>query len=910
MGEDGIDETALNELLEENDEEDFNVNKVTPRSLFEVLRAIASVYFSAMDREEIEKVLESSEVAAVRGCGLGFVVKEEDKMDVWENSEATKQRETRHFLQAKQRCKDREEKRIEESSEGNGNKDGDMAAVAPLDQCELKRAAREQIFSTSTAFKRLLKEFCELHKYNIENKYREFISVEAIEDSVYEWDVKFMNFSTHEEGKNISADLADLKQKFGYDYVQVRVSLKEDLHPFYPPKMVVVRPRLEGIVASAMCAHPKFRLKNWQPMTSMTEILVATRKFLERFARVDVNCAANNMRSFQTGAYEDRLSKLEFGICTLTCSGETPLIPKAFEVLYEKDSEMSKLAAERSMKSDDMIISETFNGGGGVNANVVLSEEMEKLNASIKSKQNEQQQESKTRQRGFHSGIGYGSDSVSRSTKSTAWDTKTSKKMQDVHDRSISIHVNSATAALNEISERQSSGKVDKDCEKMSAVFENSALISFLARELKICNFENMADRSEYYTSLLNCVLIFCKTFVELSREAFEQYDNMREVTSQAKTFLKIQNSTTATALVGDLDDGLKEKINNNDDDDDETNNKRSPEESVLENLAKFIVDVGKVVDCNATIDLTGDFDDDKELKQHGMKSKGSNKRKSDEQAYSEALGQFQFANFPLAESSLFKTEIVKQSMKPNMGAIARAVAGISRSLPLSSSSSAFVRVDENQAQLWSMLITGPEDTPYDSGAFIFDVMLPPDFPNKPPKVLIKTTGGGTVRFNPNLYNEGKVCLSLLGTWQGSDGEEWNPSASTMLQVIVSIQSLILVPDPYFNEPGWEKDRGTDAGDKNDFEYSAKIKGHTLDFAMLDHIRRINKKKTQKHAQKDHPFDEVLRTHFLRRRDHILGKLKNKWLTDAKEHKYSPGEAHASSLQKKFADLETELRQL
>ena len=30
-------------------------------------------------------------------------------------------------------------------------------------------------------------------------------------------------------------------------------------------------------------------------------------------------------------------------------------------------------------------------------------------------------------------------------------------------------------------------------------------------------------------------------------------------------------------------------------------------------------------------------------------------------------------------------------------------------------------------------------------------------------QVNLQTTGGGSVRFNPNLYNCGKVCLSLLG---------------------------------------------------------------------------------------------------------------------------------------------------
>ena len=69
-------------------------------------------------------------------------------------------------------------------------------------------------------------------------------------------------------------------------------------------------------------------------------------------------------------------------------------------------------------------------------------------------------------------------------------------------------------------------------------------------------------------------------------------------------------------------------------------------------------------------------------------------------------------------------------------------------------------------------------------------VVLHPDYPQVPPQVCFLTTGGGTVRFNPNLYPCGKVCLSLLGTWAGPS---WVPGQSTLLQVLVSIQSLILV---------------------------------------------------------------------------------------------------------------------
>ena len=35
-----------------------------------------------------------------------------------------------------------------------------------------------------------------------------------------------------------------------------------------------------------------------------------------------------------------------------------------------------------------------------------------------------------------------------------------------------------------------------------------------------------------------------------------------------------------------------------------------------------------------------------------------------------------------------------------------------------------------------------------------------------------------------------QVCLSLLGTWHG---EPWNPRTGSLLQVLVSIQGLILV---------------------------------------------------------------------------------------------------------------------
>ena len=46
------------------------------------------------------------------------------------------------------------------------------------------------------------------------------------------------------------------------------------------------------------------------------------------------------------------------------------------------------------------------------------------------------------------------------------------------------------------------------------------------------------------------------------------------------------------------------------------------------------------------------------------------------------------------------------------------------------------------------------------------------------------------------------MCLSLLGTWHGTDEtQKWHPDSANLWRVLVSIQGMILIGDPYFNEP-------------------------------------------------------------------------------------------------------------
>tara|TARA_B110001452_G_C15080979_1_gene377131 strand:+ start:47 stop:685 length:639 start_codon:yes stop_codon:yes gene_type:complete len=129
----------------------------------------------------------------------------------------------------------------------------------------------------------------------------------------------------------------------------------------------------------------------------------------------------------------------------------------------------------------------------------------------------------------------------------------------------------------------------------------------------------------------------------------------------------------------------------------------------------------------------------------------------------------------------------------------------------------------------WRGMILGPPFTPYSLGLFHFDLKFPQDYPNSAPKVLITTTSGGHVRFNPNLYATGKVCLSILGTWRAEhSGEQWSAVQSAQ-SIMLSIQSL-MNEAPYHNEPSFEADDGS--GDVQ--RYNDKITHETLRVAVCE----------------------------------------------------------------------------
>jgi len=109
-----------------------------------------------------------------------------------------------------------------------------------------------------------------------------------------------------------------------------------------------------------------------------------------------------------------------------------------------------------------------------------------------------------------------------------------------------------------------------------------------------------------------------------------------------------------------------------------------------------------------------------------------------------------------------------------------------------------FYEHDDTNVDIGRAIIVGPDGTPYANCPLMFRFEFSRDYPFTPPSVKFMTSDG-TTRFHPNLYVNGKVCLSILGTWSGP---RWAPAMS-ISTVLSSIQSL-LEPNPITNEPGWE----------------------------------------------------------------------------------------------------------
>ena len=114
-----------------------------------------------------------------------------------------------------------------------------------------------------------------------------------------------------------------------------------------------------------------------------------------------------------------------------------------------------------------------------------------------------------------------------------------------------------------------------------------------------------------------------------------------------------------------------------------------------------------------------------------------------------------------------------------------------------------YILFNETDISSGYFCLIGKEE-PYLHGLFIFKYKFPDNYPMVPPKVTY-IQYANKCRMNPNLYVDGKVCLSLLGTWSGPG---WTP-LNKLVNVAQSIQALVLCKNPLYNEPGYDRYKET-----------------------------------------------------------------------------------------------------
>jgi ubiquitin-protein ligase len=139
-----------------------------------------------------------------------------------------------------------------------------------------------------------------------------------------------------------------------------------------------------------------------------------------------------------------------------------------------------------------------------------------------------------------------------------------------------------------------------------------------------------------------------------------------------------------------------------------------------------------------------------------------------------------------------------------------------------------YLSIDKKNLMKQHALIIGPKDTPYFGGFFFFEIIYPENYPTNSPQVTLLTIEKN-VRFNPNLYECGKVCLSILGTWSGP---AWSSVMNVRL-VLQSIQSL-LCSFPIQNEPGFEN---TKENEITSMEYNQYLIYNTYRIAIIEVLK-------------------------------------------------------------------------
>nr|CAD7602043.1 unnamed protein product [Timema genevievae] len=742
---------------------------------------------------------------------------------------------------------------------------------------EKKKSNPKQIFSTSAASGILTNDLVTLLKSKEDNG----IKVKPINDNIYQWSVKFSKFDPESA---LHRDLQELKEKHGYDYIELQMEFTMDLYPFYPPIAKILRPRLQSSMMLQVANMEVLKLSRWNPARSMESVLHEIKEYMSTWGRVDLLSPRNCPQQHTQGAYIN----LERHVMLLACISEMSLQDLAtfHTATKTKHSDYSSMAVSKMFPD--------------FNFNVDISLKEFKANCPHLSKKKElpkgvgysQPHQPSWDINSFHAAHREKNNQLSRLLKTILEELNTQRlSLTSINKDAVHSKIlNTNGVPISTEFSQQSSECSEHSCEGekphiyFREILESSSLFHFLASQLQVDSFLEVTHNAELYTSIINLIKeISCwpqlvSLLWTLPNQTHSIYKLICRVNEMAQVVIKrVDKLLTHDDRRVSSSEGKKS-----------TTVQGGLEKKLVESLQ----DVCQHLKVSLTQYEAPDSKESDTPEPFNTVQSNPSSTNSFNHTYTAALKDMQFLTCDIdidgANAHWFSSTF-KKNLPPSSSQIMRIVqemASLSTSLPLDSSSAIFVRTDDARFTLLRALIIGPEGTPYSGGCFQFDIFFPSFYPAEPPNVHFCTTGHSRVRFNPNLYHDGKVCLSLLNTWPG---EKWHKDTSTLLQVLISIQSLIFVPEPFFNEPGMEYILGTEKGKQASDEYSDDILVKTVTHAMIGQLKSPSP-----------GFEDIIKKHFILKKDIIIRELEGHY----KRNSSQALNLQLNILKKEFSKLE------
>ncbi|VBB17805.1 ubiquitin-conjugating enzyme E2 [Yasminevirus sp. GU-2018] len=614
--------------------------------------------------------------------------------------------------------------------------------------------------------------------------------------------------------------------------------LHPDLHPNSPPSVQVVSPRFDNDL-NARISRSKFTmLEYWDCDRTVIDITVRVADLIKKYGKIT--------------------TPLHKAVTPNSKLSQSTLV-----LINEVSVHLTSIASLCDVDDDD---------------DIDRDQKFIKINDLIESKR------VKKKTKNQNDGTGYGHD------KSSVWDpNEYHNLLKEKNNRFITL-MNSIIFKINRIMDIEKG-----DISFTVDMIKESTLYKFFIKRFKHISILEITNEANYYRSMFTLIQLYCldntvHMFYDKDPDK-ALYTRICELKDKATACLDIDSTNENANMIYVIHSMIETPYEKY---------VQSIKDSCIkeQNTATPTTEKSKTI--SSSVKKVKDVDDEPKNTSTEVVIK-MNERQNAKQIYAEKMKQYRYKIVPgLAESGSYHYEGKASAedftaMKQCYKRLSSEIPALIESMSVAENGLVIVNIDKKRPNCIRYMLNGPVGTPYARGLFIFDSYCGPNYPNTAPDFHFMNTGG--FRFNPNLYGEGKVCLSLLGTYSGPDpheSEKWNPKLSTLSQVIISIQAQIFVDHPYFNEPGHERYRGKPEGDRESRDYNENVRLYTMKAGMLDLIQ---------HRETYPQFSNAILTHFALQKNNIIEQCKV-WINECRS------EYTKADMEKTFALLQGALTDL